>query len=193
MVSVGLSTEEIIKDFENIYRKKLFPHVLVFVDKELYNHGKRKIVATWCLGDVTDYFPKGDLKFENNPNFDIAPRRIDVKIYMRYKCLRALWERKKPKYGISIALISSGDFLYGSAFAIHQDYQGQGLSYITAIHIFKYIHELGYKNYCGHSINQRMINVSQSGQLLENEVLIDVSDMYIEETKIYPFKLMNLV
>lgn len=77
----------------------MFPHVLVFVDKELYEKGIRKIVSTWCLGDVTDYFPKGDLNFENNPNFDIVPRRIDVKIYMRYKCLQALWAKKKPKYG----------------------------------------------------------------------------------------------
>lgn len=88
------------KEFIVSLNNPLFLHKIVMVDKEIYDTEDRVvIVAFWSLGDVVDFFPSGNLAYENNPNFDLVPTTDKVRLYMRYKSLYAMYKLHNPKRG----------------------------------------------------------------------------------------------
>lgn len=73
-------------------KNPLFTHKIVLADKEiLEKEGRVVVVAFWSLGDVVDFFPSGELAYENRPDFDVVPTTDKVRLYMRYKSLQAIY------------------------------------------------------------------------------------------------------
>jgi hypothetical protein len=74
---------------------------MVFADRVKLEKGETEIAAVWCWGDLVDFFPKGDISFETT-NFDMVPTSSLVRLYMRYKSIKPIYEKFHPEKGSRI-------------------------------------------------------------------------------------------
>ena len=74
---------------------------ILLADGEKLKQGELSFVSFGNGGDILDYFPTGEIRFENEVNFDIVPTIYHMRKYMMYKCLQPLWRDYSPKRGIS--------------------------------------------------------------------------------------------
>jgi hypothetical protein len=86
------------KEFENNFKNHAYDHVLILVDKKKYERGELVFVACFCAGDLLDFLPPKELSYETT-NFNLVPTLSKFRLYMRYKCLKGIYEKYKPERG----------------------------------------------------------------------------------------------
>lgn len=85
-----------IKEFESYFYEKKYRWLILLADKKKLDEGVVSFVSVVTGGDLLDYFPKNELSYENNVDFDKVPTSSKFRAYMRYKCLKPFWEKHKP-------------------------------------------------------------------------------------------------
>lgn len=69
---------------------------MVFVEKAIFEEANKiEIVGCWCWGELMDFFPKNELAFENNIDYNMVPTKDRVRIYMRYMSLKPVFDKYK--------------------------------------------------------------------------------------------------
>ena len=94
---LSITRDVLLKEFELSLRNRVFRWPLVFVEKKAWQQGKFELIGCWCWGDVNDFRPKGELA--NIQNFELAPTKSLVRLYMRHLTMAEFFKIYNPKDG----------------------------------------------------------------------------------------------